>query len=71
MRRRSYAGKQSYLLDSREDFFNPMLILSEEEQKIRAGIPKCKANGKVKGEQQQQQQSGPTYNSRSNIQCGE
>jgi len=72
MRRKSYAGGQSYKLDTREDFDNPRLLSPEEEQKIRAGRHKGKGKGKGKGmqQQQQQQQSWQPYHQRSWSQGG-
>jgi len=56
-RRRSYAGYQSYTLDTRNDLDNPRLLSPEEEQKVRNGRQKGK--GKGKGWQYSWQQQQP------------
>jgi len=55
-RRRSYAGKQSYKLDPRNDLDNPRLLAPEEEQQVRNGRQKGKRNSWQYSWQQQQPQ---------------
>jgi len=60
-RRRSYAGNQSYKLDPRNDFDNPRVLSSEEEQKVRTGRQKGKGKGKGKSWKYSWQQQQPQH----------
>jgi hypothetical protein len=51
IRRRAFAGRQSWKLDPRTDDNKPRLVTTEEEKKLRTG----KGKGKGKGQQQWQQ----------------